>query len=63
MFTFHPSLLKARQLIEEGNVIKVVVDTIMELLREHLDDNTRFLFQGYNSDKFSRIQVIFHDLR
>ncbi|KAG7238534.1 hypothetical protein INR49_030807, partial [Caranx melampygus] len=53
----------ARQLIEEGNVIKVVVDTVMELLREHLDDNTRFFFQGYNSDKFSRIQVIFHDLR
>ncbi|XP_039992591.1 E3 ubiquitin-protein ligase UBR1 isoform X2 [Xiphias gladius] len=53
----------ARQLIEEGNVIKVVVDTVMELLREHLDDNNRFFFLGYNSDKFSRIQVIFHDLR
>ncbi|CAG5866408.1 unnamed protein product [Menidia menidia] len=53
----------ARQLIEEGNVIKVIVDTVMELLCEHLDDNNRFLFLGYNSDKFSRIQVIFHDLR
>ncbi|XP_062252629.1 E3 ubiquitin-protein ligase UBR1 [Platichthys flesus] len=53
----------ARQLIEEGNVIKVVVDTVMDLLREHLDDNNRFFFLGYNSDKFSRIQVIFHDLR
>ncbi|CAJ1073672.1 E3 ubiquitin-protein ligase UBR1 [Xyrichtys novacula] len=53
----------ARQLIEEGNVIKVIVDTVMELLREHLDDNNRFFFLGYNSDKFSRIQVIFHDLR
>ncbi|XP_071354990.1 E3 ubiquitin-protein ligase UBR1 isoform X2 [Trachinotus anak] len=53
----------ARQLIEEGNVIKVVVDTVMELLRENLDDNNRFFFLGYNSDKFTRIQVIFHDLR
>ncbi|XP_041668600.1 E3 ubiquitin-protein ligase UBR1 isoform X2 [Cheilinus undulatus] len=53
----------ARQLIEEGNVIKVIVDTVMELLREHLDDNNRFFFLGYNSDKFSRIQIIFHDLR
>uniref|UniRef100_A0A665WTG0 E3 ubiquitin-protein ligase n=1 Tax=Echeneis naucrates TaxID=173247 RepID=A0A665WTG0_ECHNA len=46
----------ARQLIEEGNVIKVVVDTVMELLHEHLDDNNRFFFLGYNSDKFARIQ-------
>ncbi|XP_069008290.1 E3 ubiquitin-protein ligase UBR1 isoform X1 [Embiotoca jacksoni] len=53
----------ARQLIEEGNVIKVIVDTVMELLCEHLHDNNRFFFLGYNSDKFSRIQVIFHDLR
>uniref|UniRef100_I3KW87 E3 ubiquitin-protein ligase n=1 Tax=Oreochromis niloticus TaxID=8128 RepID=I3KW87_ORENI len=53
----------ARQLIEECNVIKVIVDTVMELLREHLDDNNRFVFLGYNSDKFSRVQVIFHDLR
>lgn len=35
----------------------------MELLREHLDANNRFFFLGYNSDKFSRIQFIFHDLR
>uniref|UniRef100_A0A1A8DB74 E3 ubiquitin-protein ligase n=1 Tax=Nothobranchius kadleci TaxID=1051664 RepID=A0A1A8DB74_NOTKA len=53
----------ARQLIEEGNVIKVIVATGMELLHEHLDGNGRFFFQGYNSEKFSRIQVIFHDLR
>ncbi|KAM9341690.1 E3 ubiquitin-protein ligase UBR1 [Symphorus nematophorus] len=53
----------ARQLIEQANVIKVIVDTVMELLREHLDVNHRFFFLGYNSDKFSRIQVIFHDLR
>ncbi|XP_034714620.1 E3 ubiquitin-protein ligase UBR1 [Etheostoma cragini] len=53
----------ARQLIEESNVIKVIVGTVMDLLREHLDDNNRFFFLGYNSDKFARIQVIFHDLR
>ncbi|XP_047466918.1 E3 ubiquitin-protein ligase UBR1 [Mugil cephalus] len=53
----------ARQLIEEDNVIKVIVGTVMELLREHLNDSNRFFFLGYNSDKFSRIQVIFHDLR
>uniref|UniRef100_A0A3Q3VIS8 E3 ubiquitin-protein ligase n=1 Tax=Mola mola TaxID=94237 RepID=A0A3Q3VIS8_MOLML len=53
----------ARQLIEEANVIKVIVDTLLELLHEHLDANNRFFFLGYSSDKFSRIQVIFHDLR
>ncbi|XP_058255493.1 E3 ubiquitin-protein ligase UBR1 isoform X2 [Hemibagrus wyckioides] len=53
----------ARQLIEEGNVIKVIIDTVMELLREHLDSNNRFHFQGYNSDKFFRVQVIFIDLK
>ncbi|XP_068608567.1 E3 ubiquitin-protein ligase UBR1 [Brachionichthys hirsutus] len=53
----------ARQLIEEANVIKVIVDTVMDLLREHLDAHNRFIFLGYNGDKFSRIQVIFHDLR
>ncbi|XP_037397971.1 E3 ubiquitin-protein ligase UBR1 isoform X5 [Pygocentrus nattereri] len=53
----------ARQLIEEGSVIKVIIDTVMEMLREHLDNNQRFHFQGYNSDKFFRVQVIFHDLR
>ncbi|XP_026856016.2 E3 ubiquitin-protein ligase UBR1 isoform X2 [Electrophorus electricus] len=53
----------ARQLIEEGSVIKVILDTVMEVLREHLDNSQRFHFQGYNSDKFFRIQVIFHDLR
>ncbi|XP_073725595.1 E3 ubiquitin-protein ligase UBR1 [Misgurnus anguillicaudatus] len=53
----------ARQLIEEGSVIKVIIDTVMEMMREHLDSNNRFHFQGYNSDKFFRIQVIFHDLR
>uniref|UniRef100_A0A3Q3KU88 E3 ubiquitin-protein ligase n=1 Tax=Mastacembelus armatus TaxID=205130 RepID=A0A3Q3KU88_9TELE len=52
----------ARQLIEEGNVIKVIVDTVLDLMREHLKDN-QFVFLGYNSEKFSRIQVIFHDLR
>ncbi|KAK3538210.1 hypothetical protein QTP70_033114 [Hemibagrus guttatus] len=53
----------ARQLIEEGNVIKVIIDTVMEMLREHLDSNNRFHFQGYNSDKFFRVQVIFIDLK
>ncbi|XP_076014612.1 E3 ubiquitin-protein ligase UBR1 [Genypterus blacodes] len=53
----------ARHLIEEVNVIKVIVDTAMELLHEYLDENNRFFFLGYNSDKFLRIQVIFHDLR
>ncbi|XP_017331926.1 E3 ubiquitin-protein ligase UBR1 [Ictalurus punctatus] len=53
----------ARQLIEEGNVIKVIIDTVMEMLREHLDSNQRFYFQGYNSDKFFRFQVIFRDLK
>ncbi|XP_061600229.1 E3 ubiquitin-protein ligase UBR1 [Cololabis saira] len=53
----------ARHLIEEGNVIKVIVGTISEMLREHLDINNRFFFLGYNSDKLLRIQVIFHDLR
>ncbi|MGH0170906.1 UNVERIFIED_CONTAM: hypothetical protein FKN15_077222 [Acipenser sinensis] len=46
----------ARQLIEEGNVVKVIIDTVMEMLSEHLDDNNRFHFQGYNSERFFRIQ-------
>ncbi|MGH0161056.1 UNVERIFIED_CONTAM: hypothetical protein FKN15_049756 [Acipenser sinensis] len=53
----------ARQLIEEGNVVKVIIDTVMEMLSEHLDDNNRFHFQGYNSERFFRIQVVFHDLK
>ncbi|TWW72120.1 E3 ubiquitin-protein ligase UBR1 [Takifugu flavidus] len=53
----------ARQLIEEANVIKVIVDTVMELLREHLDASNHFFFPGYSPDKFSRIRLIFHDLR
>ncbi|XP_076130884.1 E3 ubiquitin-protein ligase UBR1 [Alosa pseudoharengus] len=53
----------ARQLIEDGNVIAVITNTVMEMLKEHLDSNQRFHFQGYNSDKFFRVQVIFHDLR
>ncbi|KAM7375834.1 hypothetical protein PAMP_005601 [Pampus punctatissimus] len=53
----------ARELIEEGSVIKVIVDTVMALLHEHLDDNNHFFFLGYKSEKFSRIQIIFHDLR
>lgn len=54
---------QARQLIEEGNVIKVIIDTVMEMMQEHLDNNHRFHFQGHNPDKFFRVQVIFHDLR
>ncbi|XP_056332671.1 E3 ubiquitin-protein ligase UBR1 [Danio aesculapii] len=53
----------ARQLIEEGTVIKVIIDTVMDMMREHLDNNHRFHFQGHNPDKFFRVQVIFHDLR
>lgn len=55
--------LQARQLIEEANVIKVIVDTVMELLREHLDASNHFFFPGHSPDKFSRIQLIFNDLR
>lgn len=55
--------LQARQLIEEASVIKVIVDTVMELLREHLDASNHFFFHGHSSDKFSRIQLIFNDLR
>uniref|UniRef100_A0A8C2HB39 E3 ubiquitin-protein ligase n=1 Tax=Cyprinus carpio TaxID=7962 RepID=A0A8C2HB39_CYPCA len=53
----------ARQLIDEGSVIKVIIDTVMDMMREHLDSNQRFHFQGHNPDKFFRVQVIFHDLR
>uniref|UniRef100_A0A8C2B7D4 E3 ubiquitin-protein ligase n=1 Tax=Cyprinus carpio TaxID=7962 RepID=A0A8C2B7D4_CYPCA len=53
----------ARQLIEEGSVIKVIIDTVMDMMMEHLDSNNRFQFQGHNPDKFFRVQVIFHDLR
>uniref|UniRef100_A0A8C5E974 E3 ubiquitin-protein ligase n=1 Tax=Gouania willdenowi TaxID=441366 RepID=A0A8C5E974_GOUWI len=53
----------ARQLIEVSNVIKVIVNTVMELLREYLNDNNRFYFLGYNSEKFSRIQFGTDELR
>ncbi|KAM9356224.1 E3 ubiquitin-protein ligase UBR1 isoform 2-T2 [Pholidichthys leucotaenia] len=53
----------ARQLIEEGSMIKGVVDIIMVLLRKQLDDNNRFLFLGYDPETFFRIQAIFTDLR
>ncbi|KAG7277883.1 hypothetical protein CRUP_036283 [Coryphaenoides rupestris] len=53
----------ARHLIEEAKVIKVIVGTIMYVLRGHLSDSNRFHFQGYNSNKFFHIHVIFHDLR
>ncbi|XP_016403035.1 E3 ubiquitin-protein ligase UBR1-like, partial [Sinocyclocheilus rhinocerous] len=53
----------ARQLIEEGSVIKVIIDTVMDMMGAHLDSNNRFQFQGHNPDKFFRVQVIFHDLR
>uniref|UniRef100_A0A672KSF6 E3 ubiquitin-protein ligase n=1 Tax=Sinocyclocheilus grahami TaxID=75366 RepID=A0A672KSF6_SINGR len=53
----------ARQLIEEGSVIKVIIDTVMDMMSAHLDSNNRFQFQGHNPDKFFRVQVIFHDLR
>ena len=58
-----PATPQARHLIEEAKVIKVIVGTIMEVLKGHLCDSNRFQFQGYNSDKFFRIHVIFHDLR
>lgn len=41
----------------------MIVETVMEMLRDHQDVNNRFFFLGYNSDKLSRIQIIFHDLR
>lgn len=62
-FFFVCFYVQARQLIEEANVIKVIVETVMELLRDHQDVNNRFFFLGYNSEKLSRIQIIFHDLR
>lgn len=60
---FHLSFSQARQLIEEGSVINVIIDTVMDMLRAHLDNNNHFQFQGHNPDKFFRVQVIFHDLR
>ncbi|XP_052436368.1 E3 ubiquitin-protein ligase UBR1 isoform X3 [Carassius gibelio] len=53
----------ARQLIEEGSVIKVIIETVMDMMRAHLDSSNRFQFQGHNPDKFFRVQVTFHDLR
>ncbi|TRY57802.1 hypothetical protein DNTS_027640, partial [Danionella cerebrum] len=53
----------ARQLIEEGSVLKVIIDTVLALLLEHVDVNNRFHFQNHISDKFFRVQAIFNDLR
>uniref|UniRef100_H2ZUK3 E3 ubiquitin-protein ligase n=1 Tax=Latimeria chalumnae TaxID=7897 RepID=H2ZUK3_LATCH len=60
MFTV-PTL--SRHLIEEQNIVKIIIETVMEMLSEHLGANGKFHFQSHNSDKFFRIQVIFYDLK
>uniref|UniRef100_A0A8C5MRZ6 E3 ubiquitin-protein ligase n=1 Tax=Leptobrachium leishanense TaxID=445787 RepID=A0A8C5MRZ6_9ANUR len=53
----------ARMLIEEEQVIKVISETLMEVLIECLDSDNRFNFQGYSQDRFCRAYAILCDLK
>lgn len=53
----------ARLLIEEQSVIKVITETLLEVLPEYLDPENKFNFQGYSQDRFFRVYAIIFDLK
>ncbi|KAM4690769.1 E3 ubiquitin-protein ligase UBR1 [Rhinophrynus dorsalis] len=53
----------ARLLIEEQNVIKVITETLLDIIPEYLDSDNKFNFQGYNQDRFFRVYAILCDLK
>ncbi|XP_053331248.1 E3 ubiquitin-protein ligase UBR1 isoform X2 [Spea bombifrons] len=53
----------ARLLIEEQNVIKVITETLLEVLPEYLDSDNKFNFQGYSQDRFCRVYATICDLK
>ncbi|XP_056403083.1 E3 ubiquitin-protein ligase UBR1 isoform X1 [Hyla sarda] len=53
----------ARLLIEEQSVIKVITETLLEVLPEYLDPENKFNFQGYSQDRFCRVYAIIFDLK
>ncbi|XP_073494949.1 E3 ubiquitin-protein ligase UBR1 isoform X1 [Phyllobates terribilis] len=53
----------ARMLIEEQNVIKVITETLLDVLPEYLDPENKFNFQGYRQDRFCRVYAIIFDFK
>ncbi|XP_063803728.1 E3 ubiquitin-protein ligase UBR1 [Pseudophryne corroboree] len=53
----------ARLLIEEQSVIRVITETLLEVLPEYLDADNKFNFQGYSQDRFCRVYAIIFDLK
>ncbi|KAG8560947.1 hypothetical protein GDO81_015191 [Engystomops pustulosus] len=53
----------ARLLIEEQSVIRVITETLLEVLPEYLDPENKFNFQGYSQDRFCRVYAIIFDLK
>ncbi|XP_053553773.1 E3 ubiquitin-protein ligase UBR1 isoform X2 [Bombina bombina] len=53
----------ARLLIEEQNVIKVITETLLEVLPEYLGADNKFNFQGYSQERFCRVYAIICDLK
>ncbi|XP_075049273.1 E3 ubiquitin-protein ligase UBR1 [Mixophyes fleayi] len=53
----------ARLLIEEQSVIRVIAETLLEVLPEYLDPENKFNFQGYSQDRFCRVYAIIFDLK
>uniref|UniRef100_UPI00398EC789 E3 ubiquitin-protein ligase UBR1 n=1 Tax=Pristiophorus japonicus TaxID=55135 RepID=UPI00398EC789 len=52
----------ARHLIEEHDALKIIIETIIELLSEHMD-NGKLHFQSYSHDKLFRKQMVLYDLK
>ncbi|XP_044127581.1 E3 ubiquitin-protein ligase UBR1 isoform X2 [Bufo gargarizans] len=53
----------ARLLIEEQSVMRVITETLLEVLPEYLDLENKFNFQGYSQDRFCRVYAIIFDLK
>ncbi|OCT68575.1 E3 ubiquitin-protein ligase UBR1 isoform X3 [Xenopus laevis] len=53
----------ARLLIEEQNVIKVITETLLEIITEYLDSDNKFNFQGYSQERFFMVYAIILDLK
>ncbi|KAG8449458.1 hypothetical protein GDO86_016202 [Hymenochirus boettgeri] len=53
----------ARLLIEEENVIKVITETLLDVIPEYLGSDNKFNFQGYSQDRFFIVYAIICDLK
>uniref|UniRef100_A0A5S6L4L3 E3 ubiquitin-protein ligase n=1 Tax=Xenopus tropicalis TaxID=8364 RepID=A0A5S6L4L3_XENTR len=53
----------ARLLIEEQNVMKVITETLLEVIKEYLGSDNKFNFQGYSQERFFMVYAIILDLK